>query len=109
VNANPPLVMKTAAPGLIRVDVGKGCLLLLTPQEFRQGILRGKSWRRRAAFLQRSQPAASGDVLPPGGILIATPPRSRQDARLDARPGGDLGASRSARISHGREEPGARN
>lgn len=44
----------TEAPaGLLAVPYGKGCLLLLTPQEIAAGIRRGKWWKRRQAMLAR--------------------------------------------------------
>jgi len=39
--------------GLLAVPYGKGCLLLLTPQEVTAGIRRGKWRKRRPAMLQR--------------------------------------------------------
>lgn len=44
--ADPP-------PGLIAVPLGKACLLLLTQAEFRAGVKRGKTWRRREALAER--------------------------------------------------------
>jgi hypothetical protein len=37
----------------IRVQLDKGCFLLLTEPEYRRGIRRGKWLRRRAAMLKR--------------------------------------------------------
>jgi hypothetical protein len=62
VNCDPP-------PGLIRVDVGKGCLLLLTQPEYENGLRRGKFYRRRLALSQRLA-ANAADPIPehrPGG------------------------------------------
>lgn len=33
--------------GYLRVEVGKGCVLLLTKAEYIQGLRRGKTWRER--------------------------------------------------------------
>ncbi len=38
---------------LVRLPLGKGCTLILTWSEYRRGIARGKSERRRAAMAQR--------------------------------------------------------
>ena len=92
-NANEQLVTKTAPPDLIPVDVGKGCLLLLTAPEYLAGIRRGKWWRRRVALLQRAQYGASGDDLLHEAIPLPAPPRSGRDAYQDASPGGNPGPS----------------
>jgi hypothetical protein len=39
--------------GLLAVPCGKGCILLLTPQEITTGIRRGKCGRRLVAMEQR--------------------------------------------------------
>lgn len=41
--------------GLIRVPVGKGCILLLTEGEYLAGLRRGKQLRRREALARRTQ------------------------------------------------------
>ena len=41
--------LKPPEPELIRVDLPKSCYLLLTTEEYRRGILRGKTERRRLA------------------------------------------------------------
>lgn len=40
---------------MIRVPLGKGCFLLLTPEEYRRGIARGKAFRRRKAYERRAE------------------------------------------------------
>lgn len=40
--------------GLIAIPVGKGCVLLLTRDEYTRGLRRGKWWRRRVAREQRA-------------------------------------------------------
>lgn len=44
-------------PERVRIPLGKGCLLVLTWSEYRRGIARGKSERRRAALAQRTTTA----------------------------------------------------
>lgn len=39
--------------GLVPVDIGKGCCLLLTREEFAAGVKRGKTWRRQVAREKR--------------------------------------------------------
>lgn len=46
-------------PGLIRVELPRGCFLLLTKQEFERGILRGKAARRREQHEGRRQSEGS--------------------------------------------------
>lgn len=41
--------------GYVKVDAGKGCVLLLTAQEYTQALKRGKTWRRRQARAQRTR------------------------------------------------------
>ena len=38
---------------LVRLPLGKGCVLVLTWSEYRRGIARGKAERRRAAMTKR--------------------------------------------------------
>lgn len=38
---------------LVRIPLGKSCVLVLTWSEYRRGIWRGKSERRRAAMAKR--------------------------------------------------------
>jgi len=52
-----------APAGLLVVPFGKGCLLLLTPQEVTAGIRRGKWWRRRKAMLQRENAGGKHENL----------------------------------------------
>jgi hypothetical protein len=57
----PGMKLPTDFPdGLLAIPFGKGCLLLLTPQEVTAGIRRGKWWKRRQAMLQRE-----ADAVPP--------------------------------------------
>jgi hypothetical protein len=42
-------------PGLIPVEVGKGCVLLLTEGEYLAGLRRGKQLRRREALARRTK------------------------------------------------------
>ncbi len=46
--------------GLLAVPFGKGCILLLTPQEVTAGIRRGKWWRRREVAVRRE----AGELSP---------------------------------------------
>ena len=39
---------------MIEIPLGKGCYLLLTDQEYKSGIQRGKAKRRRQAFEARA-------------------------------------------------------
>jgi hypothetical protein len=39
--------------GLVSVPVGKGCILLLSEEEYVRAIRRGKAWRRRQALRRR--------------------------------------------------------
>ena len=41
--------LKPPEPELIRVDLAKSCCLLLTHEEYKRGISRGKTERRRLA------------------------------------------------------------
>ncbi len=41
-------------PGLIPVPLGKGCVLLLTEQEYTRALHRGKAWRRQEALAKRA-------------------------------------------------------
>lgn len=52
--------MTDTPPGLVRLPLGKGCLLVLTEQEYRRGILRGKTMRRRETLVKRT-PATAGE------------------------------------------------
>lgn len=45
--------MTETPPGLVRVPLPKGCVLLRTPEEYRRAILRGKRRRRRGALALR--------------------------------------------------------
>lgn len=38
---------------LIKIPIGKSCFILLTPEEYRRGIERGKAVRRRKQFQER--------------------------------------------------------
>jgi hypothetical protein len=40
--------------GFVRVPAGKGCMLLLTPAEYRRAVRRGK-WLRRAEAVRRRE------------------------------------------------------
>ena len=51
-------------PGLIRVPLPKGCVLLLTAQEFAAGIHRAKWWKRRAAMAGRTAPVSTPSHAP---------------------------------------------
>mgnify|MGYP001599715060 FL=1 len=41
--------LKIPEPELIKIDLAKSCYLLLTHEEYRRGIARGKNERRRLA------------------------------------------------------------
>lgn len=41
-------------PGMFSVPVGKGCVLLLTTQEYARALRRGKTWRRAVERRERS-------------------------------------------------------
>ncbi len=41
-------------PGLVAIPMAKGCILLLTGEEYARAIRRGKAWRRRAALAERA-------------------------------------------------------
>lgn len=41
--------------GYLRVEVGKGRVLVLTTEEYTRGLKRGKVWRRRQARMQRER------------------------------------------------------
>lgn len=45
--------MLPAPPGFVTVEIGKGCVLLLTFREYRDGLRRGKFYRRRLALVRR--------------------------------------------------------
>jgi hypothetical protein len=47
---------RSITPDLIRVAIGKGCELALTPAEYANAVARGKRLRRRQQFRQRQQP-----------------------------------------------------
>jgi len=53
---NPP---SDPPAGLIRVDLGKGCILLLTQGEYLSGLRRGKFYRRAQALAGRLEGNAS--------------------------------------------------
>lgn len=44
-----PNPYRATPQGYVAVDAGKGCVLLLTAQEYTQALKRGKVWRRRQA------------------------------------------------------------
>jgi hypothetical protein len=46
---------------LIRIPLTKGCYLLLTPWEYRNGITRGKAQRRRLKRKKRIEKAIKSD------------------------------------------------
>jgi hypothetical protein len=52
--------MTDPPPGMIPVQLAKGCLLLLTDHEYRLGLQRGKWWRRRQAMQQRFESGGIG-------------------------------------------------
>jgi hypothetical protein len=41
--------------GMVRVSVGKGCVLILSEGEYVRAIKRGKVWRRREALRRRGK------------------------------------------------------
>lgn len=41
--------------GMVTVPAGKGCVLLLTREEYVNGVKRGKRWRREVARTQRGR------------------------------------------------------
>jgi hypothetical protein len=52
-------------PQLVRVPLGSGgCYLLLTPQEWRRGIARGKRDRRARAHARRQRAPVATDSTP---------------------------------------------
>jgi len=48
-----PVQGETVPAGLVCVPLGKGCLLLLSKEEYVRAIKRGKAWRRREALAKR--------------------------------------------------------
>lgn len=56
-------------PRLIAVPVTKGCVLLLTEQEFTTGIRCGRGWRRRQAMLKREATSEAACVVASGARL----------------------------------------
>jgi hypothetical protein len=53
--------------GLLAVPLPKGCVLLLTPQEYLAGIRRGKWWRRRQREQARQATSAPSPVVASSG------------------------------------------
>jgi hypothetical protein len=50
----------------VLVPLGKGgCMLLLTEREYREGIKRGKRWRRAQDVARREALAGTGDTHGP--------------------------------------------
>jgi hypothetical protein len=47
-------------PGLVCVPVGKGCILLLSEEEYVRAIKRGKAWRRCEALQRRGERGEQG-------------------------------------------------
>jgi hypothetical protein len=50
--------------GLRAVSLPKGCVVLLTPQEYLAGIRRGKWWKRRVAEERRYETATEKCTAP---------------------------------------------
>jgi hypothetical protein len=52
--------LKAGEVTFIEIKLPKGCILLLSPQEYDRAIARGKAKRRREAFERRLQAMADG-------------------------------------------------
>lgn len=46
---------------MIKIPLHRGCFLLLTPEEYRAGIRRGKAARRRKQFQEREAKRRGAD------------------------------------------------
>ena len=55
---------RSISADLIRIEIGKGCALYLTPTEYANGIARGKRIRRGKRVLAVEQERDAGGVRP---------------------------------------------